>query len=137
MKTKKGCGNFSKNGIKCGFGECCDSCEKIIDKWIEEWNNKPKNHSQQGCSHSWNDAILNCKYCNPTETDTSTLSDKIMSLGMSEKHKGKIVPISKIYAQDVKESIQRLKSNIEDLYLWEYNESVMKEIDKIFGNKLT
>ena len=68
---------------------------------------------------------------------TSTLSDKRFCSCCGTVKKCHYGETNYHYEEkDVKESIKRLKSNIEDLYLWEYNESVMKEIDKIFGKRL-
>ena len=88
-----------------------------------------ENHSQQELSDKTSNSSAED---GDRASDTFTLSDKI--------HAG-TTPMGNDYYWindgDVKEFIKRLKSNIEDLYLWEYNESVMKEIDKIFGDKLT
>ncbi len=57
-------------------------------------------NSQQGCSHPWYDARLDCKYCNP-KTDTFNLSEKMFEIkgyfeGLFEE-------------KDVREFIKRLK----------------------------
>lgn len=65
------------------------------------------------------------------------LSDYIISLGMSKENKGKVVPISQIPAQKVKEFIKRLKErlshrDIRDVLTWN---KALEEIDKLAGDK--
>jgi len=70
------------------------------------------------------------------------LSEKITCLGMSKRNLGKVVPISTIKAEDVKEFIRRLKEEIENDREFIDRHVLSKEkfyrfINKIFGDKLT
>ena len=75
--------------------------------------------------------------------DDESLSDWIDTLGMSEKNKGKIVPISKIPAIKVKEFVKKLRGKLLLHFAEEggmpietYSTLVEEILIQIFGKKL-
>ena len=100
---------------------------------VKEQEEKPKNHSQQGPSGS-NAPEKEVAGLSPA-ADTSTLSDKMVD----NNYVGGPPLGDVLWAKDVKESIKRLKKELDSEPVKEFFKiNVLHEvIDKIFGDKLT